>query len=88
MRGWKAREPISMYILGQGPNPRTLNNLRMGKTLLEGSVLVSEEMKSDQSHLRSGPRKNPSSARQDQGQRVWSAIKNDISNHSMEEDKY
>ena len=77
-----------MYILGQGPNPRTLNNLRMGKTLLEGSVLVSEEMTFDQSHPKSGPRKNPSSVRQGRGQRVWSAIKSDISDHSMEDDKY
>ena len=77
-----------MYILDQGPNLKTLNNLRMGKTLLEGFVLVSEEMKSDQSHPESGPRKNPSSARQSRGQRVWSAIKSDVSDHSMEEDKY
>ena len=77
-----------MYILGQGPNPRTLNNLRMGKTLLEGSVLVSEEMTFDQSHPESGPRKNPSSVRQGRGKRVWFAIKSDTPDYSMKENKY
>ena len=75
-----------MYMLGQEPNPRTLNNLRTRKHFHKAPV--SEEMKSDQSHLRGGSRKNPSSARQDRGGRVWSAIKSDIPNHSMEEDKY
>ena len=51
-------------------------------------MLVSEEMKSDQSHPGGGPRKNPSSTRQSRGQRVWSAIKSDTPDHSMEEDKY
>ena len=51
-------------------------------------MLVSEEMKSDQSHLVGVSRKNPSSARQGQGQMVWSAIKSDIPDHSMEDDKY
>ena len=34
--GWKAREPISIYMLGQGPNSRTLTNLRMGKHVQKG----------------------------------------------------
>ena len=37
---------IYAYV-GQGPNPRTLSNLRTGKHFHKGSVLVSEEMKSD-----------------------------------------
>ena len=53
-------------------------------------MLASEEMKSDQSHPRCGPRKNLFSARksQGQGQRVWSTIKSDTPDHSMEDDKY
>ena len=58
------------------------------KTLPLGSVLMSEEMRFDQSHPGSGPRKNPSSTRQGRGQKVWYAIKSDIPNHSMEDDKY
>ena len=77
-----------MYMLGQGSNPRTLTNLRMGKHVHKGSVLASEEMKSDQSHLGGGLRKNPSSASQSRGQRVWSVIKSDIPDHPMEDDKY
>ena len=49
---------------------------------------MSEEMKSDQSHLEGGLRKNPFLARQGRGQRVWPAIKSDTPDHSMEEDKY
>ena len=51
-------------------------------------MLVSEEVKSDQSHLWGGPRKNPSSAKQGRGQKVWPVIKSDTPDHSMEEDKY
>ena len=51
-------------------------------------MLVSEEMKSDQSHPEGGLRKNPSSANQGRGQKVWSVIKSDTPDHSMEEDKY
>ena len=60
----------------------------MGKHVHKGSVLASEEMKSDQSHPGGGPRKNPSSASQSRGQRVWSVIKSDIPDHPMEDDKY
>ena len=49
-----------MYMFGQGPNPRTEDK----KTRPLGSVLASEEVKSDQSHLGGGSRKNPSSASQ------------------------
>ena len=51
-------------------------------------MLVSEEMKSDQSHLRGDSRKNPFSARQGREQRVWSVIKSNTPNHSIEDDKY
>ena len=51
-------------------------------------MLVSEEMKSDQSHLGGGSRKNPSSANQGRGQKVWSVIKSDIPDQPMEDDKY
>ena len=34
-----------MYILGRGPNPRTLSSLRTGKTLSWESMLVNEEVK-------------------------------------------
>ena len=51
-------------------------------------MLASEEVKSDQSHPGGGSRKNPSSASQGRGQRVWSVIKSDTPNHPMEEDKY
>ena len=51
-------------------------------------MLVSEEMKSDQSHPEGGPRKNPSSVRQGRGKRVWFAIKSDTPDYSMEENKY
>ena len=73
-----------MYMLGQGPNPRIEDK----KTRPQGSVLASEEVKSDQSHPGGGSRKNPSSASQGRGQRVWSVIKSDTPNHPMEEDKY
>ena len=45
-------------------------------------------MKSDQSHPGGGSRKNPSSASQSQGQKVWSVIKSDTPNHPMEDDKF
>ena len=32
-----------MYILGRGPNPRTLSSPRIGKLLLWESVLANEE---------------------------------------------
>ena len=51
-------------------------------------MLVSEEMKSDQSHPGGGPRKNPSSAKQGREGRVRSATKSNTPDHSMEEDKY
>ena len=51
-------------------------------------MLVSEEMNSDQSHPKDGLRKNPSLARQGRGERVWSVIKSNIPDHSMDEDKY
>ena len=35
-----------------------------------------------------GLRKSASSAEQSQGQRVWTAIKSNIPDHSMDEDKY
>ena len=44
--------------------------------------------KSDQNHPRGGPGKSPSSARQGRGQKVWSAIKSNISDHSIEKDRY
>ena len=40
-------------------------------------------MKSDQSHPEGGPKKNPSTASQGRGQRVWYAIKSDTPYHSM-----
>ena len=49
-------------------------------------MLVSEEMKSDQSHPGGGSRKNPSSTKQGRGQRVLSTIKRDTPDHSLEED--
>ena len=51
-------------------------------------MLESEEVKSDQSHLLGGPRKNPSLAKQGRGQKVWPIIKSDTLNRSMEKDKY
>ena len=51
-------------------------------------MLASGEIKSDQSHPGGGPRKNPSSASQGRGQRVWSVIKNDTPDHPIKEDKY
>ena len=36
----------------------------------------------------SGPRRNATSAEQSQGQKVWSAIKSSILDHSMDEDKH
>ena len=51
-------------------------------------MLLSEEMKSDQSHPGGGPRKNPSSAKQGRGGKVWFAIKRNTPDHSMELDKY
>ena len=50
-------------------------------------MLASEEMKSDQSHLGGGWRKNLSSARQGRGQRVWSVIKSNTLDYPMENDK-
>ena len=35
-----------------------------------------------------GPRRNATSTMQSRGQKVWSAIKSNISDHSMDEDKY
>ena len=35
-----------------------------------------------------GPRRNATSTMQSQGQKVWFAIKSNISDHSMDEDKY
>ena len=35
-----------------------------------------------------GPMRNASSARQSRGQRMWSAIKSNIPDYSMDKDKY
>ena len=74
-------------MLDQGPNPRTRGGPRTGKTLPKGSALVSKGMKSNRNHLGSGSRKNPSLARQCRGEKVWSAIKSDTPDHSVEQDK-
>ena len=78
---------IYVYV-GSRAQSEDFKQLEDRKTLPLGSVLISEEMKFNQNHPRSGPRKNPSSTRQGRGQKVWSAIESDIPNHSMEDDKY
>ena len=35
-----------------------------------------------------GPRRNTTSTAQSQGQKVWFAIKSNVPDHSMDEDKY
>ena len=44
-------------------------------------------MESNRNHPGSGSRKNLSSARQCREEKVWSAIKSDTPDHSMEQDK-
>ena len=58
--GMKARQPESVHMLDQGPNPRTRGSPRTRKTLPKGFALVSEGMESNQNHPESGSRKNPS----------------------------
>ena len=86
--GMKARQPESVHMLDQGPNPRTRDSPKTRKTLPKGSVLVSEGMESNRNHPGSGSRKNPSSARQCQGEKGWFVIKSDTPDHSVEQDKY
>ena len=57
------------------------------KHFRKGSMLISEGMKSNRNHPRSNLRNHPPSARQCRGENVWSAIKSDIPDHSMEQDK-
>ena len=83
-----ARQPESVHMLDQGPNLRTRDSPRTKKTLPKGSALVSEGMKSNRNHSGSGSRKNPSSARQCQGEKGRSVIKSDTPDHSVEHDKY
>ena len=75
-------------MLDQGPNLRTRGSSRTRKILSKGFALVSEGMKSNRNHSGSGSRKNPSSARQCQGEKGRSAIKSDTPDHSVEHDKY
>ena len=84
----KAKQPESMHMLDQGPNPRTQGSPRTRKTLPKGSALVSEGMESNQNHPGSDSRKNPTSARQCQGKKGWSVIKSDTPDHFVEHDKY
>ena len=77
-----------MYMLDQGPNPRTRGSLRTRKTLPKGSELVSEGLESNRNHPGSDSRNNPSSARQCQGEKGWFAIKSDTPDHSVGQDKY
>ena len=86
--GMKARQPESVHMLDQRPNPRTRDSPKTRKTLPKGSVLVSEGMESNRNHPGSGSRKNPSSARQCRGEKGWSVIKSDTSDHFVEQDKY
>ena len=86
--GMKARQPESVHMLDQGPNPRTRDSPKTRKTLPKGSVLVSEGMESNRNHPVSGSRKNPSSVRQCRGEKEWSAIKSNTPDHSVEQDKY
>ena len=82
--GMKVRQPESVHMLEQGPNPRTRDSSKTRKTLPKGSVLVNEGMESNWNHPGSGSRKNPSSARQCRGEKGWSVIKSDTSDHSVE----
>ena len=89
--GERARQPESVHMMDQGPNPRTRDSPRTRKkknTLPKGSASVSEGMESNRNHSGSGSRKNPSSAKQCRGENGWSAIKSDTPNHSVERDKY
>ena len=92
--GEKARQPEFVHVMDQGPSPRnrdsprTRDSSRTRKTLSKGSGLVSEGMESNRNHSRSGLRKSPSSARQCQGEKGWSAIKSDTPDHSVEQEKY
>ena len=60
--GWKAREPLSMYMLGQGPNPRkNPSSTRQGWGQREWSAIKSDtlnhSMEKDKYQERKGQRK-------------------------------
>ena len=57
---------VHVYI-GPGTQSEDIKQPEDGQTPSEGYVLISEEMKSDQSHPGGGPRKNLSLARQGRG---------------------
>ena len=86
--GENAKQPESVHVMDQGPNPRTRDSPRTRKTLPKGFALVSEGMESNRNHSGSGSRKSPSSARQCLGENGWLAIKSDAPNHFVEHDKY
>ena len=86
--GENAKQPESVHVMDQGPNPRTRDSPRTRKTLPKGSALVSEGMESNRNHSGSGSRKSPSSARQCLGENGRLTIKSDAPNHFVEHDKY
>ena len=51
-------------------------------------MLVGKKVRHDHDRPRWGPRRNVTSAEQSRGQKMWSAIKSNIPDHSMDKDKY
>ena len=51
-------------------------------------MLVGKKVRSDHDCPGWDPRRNVTSAEQSQGQKMWSAIKNNILDYSMDKDKY